>query len=110
MALERYHTLLRLFPALEEKEKRLADELSGGMRSQLVVARSLMAGPKLLLLDEPGVGVDPGTVSRLLDHLADLCAKSKMTIIVVEQVPAMARRFPDRIIRMRRGRFYISKG
>lgn len=73
------------FPALAERRRRSAYTLSGGERQMLAVGRALMARPRLLLLDEPSLGLAPLVVGQIMELLARLCAESGLTVLLVEQ-------------------------
>jgi len=73
-----------LFPRLEERRNQLAGTMSGGERKMLGIGRGLMAGPKLLLVDEPSFGLAPQLMDQVFDSLETL-RKEGMTILVVEQ-------------------------
>lgn len=73
-----------LFPRLEERKSQLAGTLSGGERKMLSIGRGLMSGPKLLLVDEPSLGLAPQLVSDVFDALRTLSSEG-MTILLVEQ-------------------------
>ncbi|HEX3795012.1 MAG TPA: ABC transporter ATP-binding protein [Acidimicrobiales bacterium] len=74
-----------LFPRLSEFRRRHASTLSGGERQMLVVGRALITRPKLLLLDEPSLGLAPLVTAQLMTLLRDQTAGSDMTVVLVEQ-------------------------
>ena len=73
-----------LFPRLKEREKQKAGTMSGGEQQMLAIGRALMAKPKLLLLDEPSMGIAPILVDRIYETIAEI-NKQGMTILLVEQ-------------------------
>src|SRR2546429_5410387 len=73
-----------LFPRLKEREKQKAGTMSGGEQQMLAIGRALMASPKLLLLDEPGMGLAPILVERIYESIAEI-NKQGTTILLVEQ-------------------------
>jgi branched-chain amino acid transport system ATP-binding protein len=73
-----------LFPRLKEREKQKAGTMSGGEQQMLAIGRALMADPKLLLLDEPSMGLAPILVERIYETIAEI-NKQGMTILLVEQ-------------------------
>jgi branched-chain amino acid transport system ATP-binding protein len=87
---------LALFPALRERFTQPAGTLSGGEQQMLAIARALMSRPRLLLLDEPSLGLAPLIVARIFDFIGELKA-SGLTLLVVEQNAAQAMRFADRV-------------
>jgi branched-chain amino acid transport system ATP-binding protein len=74
----------QIFPVLKKKEKVLAQTLSGGEQQMLVIGRSLMSNPKLLILDEPSLGLAPIIVEKVLDTL-EMINDEGVTILLVEQ-------------------------
>ena len=73
-----------LFPRLKEREKQKAGTMSGGEQQMLAIGRALMANPKLLLLDEPSMGIAPILVERIYETIAEI-NKQGTTILLVEQ-------------------------
>ena len=74
-----------LFPRLAERSKQLAGTLSGGERQMLAISRALVSRPKLLLLDEPSLGLAPLVVEQIIQTVNDLCRKNGLTVLLVEQ-------------------------
>ena len=78
-----------LFPRLEERVGQVAGTLSGGEQQMLAIGRALMASPRLLLLDEPSMGLAPVLVEQIFQTIADI-NRQGMTMLLVEQNAAMA--------------------
>ncbi len=84
-----------LFPILSERRGQIAGTLSGGQQQMLAIARSLMSSPKLLLLDEPSLGLAPQIVDTIFEQIVDL-RDAGITILLVEQNVAMSLQVADR--------------
>jgi branched-chain amino acid transport system ATP-binding protein len=93
----------RLFPQLAERRSQLARSLSGGEQQMLAIARAQMSRPRLILLDEPSLGLAPMIVARIMDLLRELRAAGK-TILLVEQNARAALGIADRGYVMETGR------
>ena len=100
---ESYERVLTLFPALEEMRSRVAGYLSGGEQQMLAIGRALMQGPKLLLLDEPSLGLAPLIVQRIRETLREINAHGT-SILLVEQNTAMALSVSDYAYVLEQGR------
>jgi branched-chain amino acid transport system ATP-binding protein len=96
-----------LFPKLKERLQQKAGTLSGGEQQMLAMARSLMARPKLLLLDEPSLGLAPLVVETILATLTRL-REEGMTILLVEQNARAALKIADRAYVLETGRIILS--
>ena len=80
----RLDTVLDLFPVLHEKRRDFASQMSGGQQQMLALGRGLMAGPEVLLLDEPTLGLAPIVVKEVFQKVAEISEKLNTTIMVVE--------------------------
>ncbi|HEY6633212.1 MAG TPA: ABC transporter ATP-binding protein [Rhizobiaceae bacterium] len=96
-----------LFPILAERRSTLAGALSGGEQMMLAMGRALLAAPKLLLLDEPSLGLAPKMVETIFDVIVGLKA-SGVTILLIEQNAAMALEIADRAYVLEQGRIAIA--
>jgi branched-chain amino acid transport system ATP-binding protein len=74
-----------LFPALQERRRQLAGSLSGGQQQMLAIARALMSSPRLLLVDEPSVGLAPILVSNTISKIKELKERYGLTVLMAEQ-------------------------
>ena len=104
MALE---NVFKRFPRLKEREKQVAGTLSGGEQQMLAMGRALMSKPKLLMLDEPSMGLAPILVEQIFDIIAELHAAGT-TILLVEQNAQMALSIADRAYVLGTGKITIS--
>jgi branched-chain amino acid transport system ATP-binding protein len=88
--------ILHLFPALAERRRQLAGTLSGGEQQMLAIGRGLASCPRLLLLDEPSMGLAPALVDAIFDRIKEIHHLEKLTILLVEQRVAEALESCDR--------------
>ena len=98
--------IYELFPRLGERCRHLGAQLSGGERQMLGIGRALMMGPRVLLLDEPSIGLAPKLVSQVLDTMRTLAA-SGLAILLVEQNVRAAMAVVDRLVLLERGRVVL---
>ena len=80
----RLDSVMELFPILQEKRRDLASQMSGGQQQMLALGRGLMAGPEMLLLDEPTLGLAPIVVKEVFQKVAEISEWLDTTIFVVE--------------------------
>jgi branched-chain amino acid transport system ATP-binding protein len=100
--------LLGIFPVLRDRFRSEAGKLSGGEQQMLAIARALMSRPKLIMIDEPSLGLAPLVIDRVYAILAELRAQASITIVIVEQNTARIADIADRIHVVRNGRIVLS--
>ena len=84
------------FPVLRERSGQMAGSMSGGQQQMLAIARALMSAPRLLLVDEPSVGLSPALVKQTIDTIAQMKARFGLTVLMAEQNFHEASRVADR--------------
>ena len=97
-----------MFPILAERRHQAAASLSGGQQQMLAIARALMARPRLLLLDEPSMGLAPMIVEQIFDAIKERHRTSGLTVLVVEQNVAAALKMAHRGYVLETGRVAAS--
>lgn len=103
----RLDDVFRVFPILQERQEQRAGSLSGGQQQMLVIGRALMGGPRLLLLDEPSLGLAPVVIEQVFAALAELNAQG-LTILLVEQNAHLALTASNRAYVIEQGRIMKS--
>jgi branched-chain amino acid transport system ATP-binding protein len=101
---ERIDLALDIFPSLKDKLPKSAGNLSGGEQQILALARVLVTKPKILLLDEPSLGLAPNLISDLFDHFKQINQEQGITILIVEQKVREVMQFADRLYAIRLGK------
>jgi len=97
-----------LFPILSERNSQVAGTLSGGEQQMLAIGRALMSKPKILLLDEPSLGLAPTIVEKIYEHIEQLKKDTNLTILLVEQHAMKALSIADRVYFLRLGEIVSS--
>lgn len=100
---EDYERVFGLFPRMSERRKQVAGTLSGGEQQMLAIGRALMSRPKLLMLDEPSMGLAPMLIQQIFDIITEI-AEQGTTILVVEQNAKQALSRSDRAYVLETGR------
>ena len=100
--------VFNLFPILSERSSQVAGTLSGGEQQMLAIGRALMSKPKILLLDEPSLGLAPTIVEKIYEHIQQLKKNTNLTILLVEQHAMKALSIADRVYFLRLGEIVSS--
>jgi branched-chain amino acid transport system ATP-binding protein len=101
---QRLEQVLALFPILRERADQRAGTFSGGQQRMLSIGIALMSDPRLMLLDEPSLGLAPAVVDEILRTLRELANAEAMTVLLVEQNIKYALQVADRVVIMHSGR------
>jgi branched-chain amino acid transport system ATP-binding protein len=105
---QRLERVYELFPRLRERREQLAGTMSGGERQMLAIGRALMSGPRLLLIDEPSLGLSPLLVEQVFDALGALNKETGLSVLLVEQNMAAALEVASRAYVMQSGAVALS--
>ena len=98
------HEVMELFPILRERRTQLAGSLSGGERQMCAIARALMSRPRMLMLDEPSLGLSPVMLEKVFDLLRAVVASRDVTVLLIEQNVADALEMANRAYVIEGGR------
>jgi branched-chain amino acid transport system ATP-binding protein len=99
----RLDEVLEMFPILAQRQRQLAGRLSGGERQMCAIGRAMMSSPRLLMLDEPSLGLAPVMVEKMFDLIVSLVKTQRLTVLLVEQNVADALQVCQRAYVMERG-------
>lgn len=100
---EDLRSVYRFFPVLEERKKQLSATLSGGEQQMLAIGRSMMSSPKLLMLDEPSIGLSPLIKKSLIEGIRSIW-KSGIAVLIVEQDASLALDLAERVYIIEHGK------
>jgi branched-chain amino acid transport system ATP-binding protein len=106
---QRLELIYEMFPILKERSKQLAGTMSGGQQRMVGLGIALMGGPRLMLLDEPSLGLAPSLVDQLMDAVRKLVEEQGISVILLEQNVAAALEHADRAYIMRSGRMILEE-
>lgn len=98
-----------LFPILQEREGQLAGTMSGGQQRMVSLGLALMTGPKLLMLDEPSLGLAPSVVQQIFGQVRTLADTEGLSVVLLEQNVGAALKIVDRVYVMRSGRVILEE-
>lgn len=105
----RLQRVMRYFPKLKERRSMPAGALSGGEQQMLVIGRALMANPKLILVDEPSLGLAPKIVDQVYEILRDLRREDGLTLMINEQSSKRVLKYADRVYVLRSGEIHLDQ-
>ena len=100
---ERMEQVFALFPVLRERQAQIGGTLSGGQQQMLAIGMALMPAPRLLILDEPSIGLAPMLVERVMESVLEINRNYGTSILLVEQNPRLALKIATRAVVLNRG-------
>ena len=103
----RLESVYTMFPRLKEREKQAAGTLSGGEQQMVAIGRGMMAGPKLLMLDEPSLGLSPKLVQQVFDLTLQINRELGVTVLLVEQNVRLSCEISNRAFVLENGRMVL---
>lgn len=106
---ERMARVHSMFPILAERGSQLAGTMSGGQQRMLSLGVAVMSGPRLLMLDEPSLGLAPSLVQEIFDSIRGLATNEGLSVLLLEQNVGQALRITDRAYVMRSGRIILEE-
>ncbi len=106
---QRMERVFSLFPILRERHAQFAGTMSGGQQRMLSLGMAIMAGPNLMLLDEPSLGLSPAIVQSIFDQIKRFAIEDGLSILLVEQNVRAALRIADRAYFMRSGKIILAE-
>jgi branched-chain amino acid transport system ATP-binding protein len=101
--------IYEMFPILRERGSQLASTMSGGQQRMLSIGISLVAGPRLMLVDEPSLGLSPALVQQVMDALRELAEHEGISVLMLEQNVTQSLRVSDRAYVLRSGRIILEE-
>jgi branched-chain amino acid transport system ATP-binding protein len=106
---ERLNGVYKLFPILEERGSQAAGTMSGGEQRMLSIGMALMSGPRLLLVDEPSLGLSPALVDQVMEAIGRLAREESLSVLLVEQNVVKTLPVVDRAYFVRSGRIILEE-
>lgn len=103
-----YEEMYEMFPRLKERRRQQGGTLSGGEQQMLAIARGLMSNPKLIMFDEPSLGLAPNIVSEVFETIKQIQQKKKITVVLVEQNAFKSLSMSDRGYILENGRVILT--
>jgi branched-chain amino acid transport system ATP-binding protein len=100
---ERLETIYRLFPILKERAAQIGGTMSGGQQQMLAIGMALMLAPKVLILDEPSIGLAPNLVDRVMSSIRTVNQELGTAILIVEQNVTLSLPIADRVVVLKTG-------
>ncbi len=107
---DRIEEVFQFFPTLRDRQRTMAGLLSGGEQQMLALGRALMPKPKLLMLDEPSLGLSPNIVSQVFEKIAEINRTTGTSILIVEHKVREVLRIVERLYSLKLGRVFYDGG